>query len=217
MLGLLCAKPQYGAVAALWLILIRQPRALVGFAAGGAGLLGLSLLWGGVAPWAAWIDFVTGPHLHGYGPLPWRSLSLPAVLSLPLRGWGHAVAAGRILSIVALAAALVLALRRGRTPAAHRDWTLHAGLILSALLLALPHMMDYDLGMHGLLLCALLPRLRGRALWLLAFVALSPLFGEASRLLHVAIAPLLLCALAVHAARLPFASFVSPDRRQSPP
>ncbi len=100
--------------------------------------------------------------------------------------------------------------RRGGTIVKHRQilksphcflrpagWPLRAGLVLSALLLSLPHMMDYDAALHGLLLLAALPLARGRERWLLALAFADPLLGEAARTLHVALIPAILLAVTV--------------------
>lgn len=196
-LGLLCAKPQFGAVVAAWLVLTGQGRALLGFVLGGAALVAVSVAWGGTEPWIAWLDFATGDHLTTFAPLPYRSISLPALVTLPLRGWPGAVPLSRALSGLGLVSALVLARGAFQLVPADARWPLRAGLVLSALLLSLPHMMEYDLGMHGLLLLAALPLARGRVGWLLAAVLLSPLLTEVAHHTHVPLAPLLLAALVV--------------------
>ncbi len=196
-LGLLCAKPQFGFVAALWLALLGQRRALLGLALGGAGLLAASLAWGGTGPWAAWLDFLIGGHLGSFAPLPHRSASLPALLVVPLRAWSLALPLSRALSVLGLAWAAALAVRGAGLAPADPGWPLRAGLVLSALLLSLPHMMDYDAALHGLLLLAALPLARGRERWLLALAFAAPLLGEAARTLHVALIPAILLAVTV--------------------
>lgn len=200
-LGLLCAKPQFGGVAAVWLGLTGQGRALGGLVLGGAALVAGSLAWGGLEPWAAWLEFAAGDHLTTFAPLPHRSISLPALVTLPLQGWPPALPLSKALSGLGLVAAVILARGVFGQPPADPRWPRRAGLVLTALLLGLPHMMEYDLGMHGLLLVAAWPIARGR--WLLLAVLLSPLLGEVSHHTHVALAPLLLAALAITLARAP--------------
>lgn len=198
-LGWLCAKPQYGAVVALWLLLIGQPRALFGFALGGAGLLAASLAWGGWAPWAAWLAFLGGDHLGGFAPVPWRSISLPGLVHVPFReaAWTPALARG--LSALALLAAVGVSSRARLDPSSD-PWPRRAGAVLSLLLFSLPHMVEYDLAMHGLLLLAAAPAARSPRGLLFAAALLAPALGEVARLTSVPLLPLILGAwLAVEA------------------
>jgi alpha-1,2-mannosyltransferase len=204
-LGLLCTKPQYGAVAALWLLLGGQWRAIGGFVLGGASLVGASVAWGGLEPWLAWLTFLGGDFLQGFAPVPFRNISLPALITVPFRGWAPAATLSKGLSLFGLAGTLWVARGLARRSPSDDRWPLHAGLVLSALLVSLPHMMDYDLGLHGLLLLGAAPWIDRRNAWLYGAVLVVPLLGEVGRWTRVPVGPLILIGwLGAVAARRPW-------------
>ncbi len=189
-LGVLCAKPSLGAAVAASLLLTSQWAALSGFALGGAAVLGLSLAADGIAPWQAWVEMMTGGRAGDFFVVPQRQLTLGSLLAFPLRDLGWAKPAHRVGIGAGLLAATLLA-RRARIPVDEPRWPLRFGLVLSAMLLALPHMVDYDLGMHGLaLLCSasLVPQARRPRLGiaLLCAVFFTPILHGAYRPLELA-------------------------------
>ena len=152
-LGLLCVKPSIGACVAGTLVLTGQLRAFNGFVLGGAALLGGSLALDGVIPWRAWVDLARSESTQELFPVPQRQLTLAPLLCWPLQGTVFAAWAARAGTLLSIGAAVVLSLR-ARIPASDPRWPLRFGLVLSAMLLGLPHLVDYDLGMHSLALLA---------------------------------------------------------------
>ncbi len=210
LLGVCCAKPSLAPPVLAMLLLAGRWRAVAGFAIGGAGLLGLSLLADGAAPWAAWLSMLEGTddfarRMWNY---PHRQLTLRTLLALPARG--HEVAATLGLAGVALGGALTLgvalASRGGdRDPA---RGLLRLGALLSAGLLATPHLFDYDTVLHG-------PALLGSAVWLaegrsrwprlgLALTAgawLAPAFSPVAKATGISVGTLLIVAWVIWMAR----------------
>ena len=84
-------------------------------------------------------------------------------------------------------------------------WPLRTGLVLSVLLLGLPHMIEYDLGMHAVLSLGIAAAVRtapsrtGIAVLVLLWIA--PALFPISTLLHVALGPLILTAAVLWGAR----------------
>jgi len=203
-LGLLCIKPSLGAAVAAALLLGGQGSALLGFALGGALLLGGSLALDGVTPWRAWAGMMLGDRLGNLFPVPERQLTLSALLAFPFKGSELQTLAQRLGTGLGLAGALALSVRARIDPSDPR-WPLRFGMTLSAMLLALPHMVDYDVGMHAVGLLASVGLLRGaaRPRWgiaALAAVFFTPVLHWAYKPLHLAGGGLVLAAWLVWAA-----------------
>ncbi|MCO4773014.1 MAG: DUF2029 domain-containing protein [Deltaproteobacteria bacterium] len=189
-LGLLCVKPSVAAAVAAALALTGQGAALGGFVLGGATLLGGSLALDGTVPWRAWIELMTGDHLRNYGQVPQRQITLAGLVSWPMGERNIASLGSRIGTACGLVLALWLSRRAWRLTPSDPRWPLRFGLVLSAMLLALPHLVDYDTGLHGIGLLASAALLRGArrrtlgiGLLLAAFV--TPVMHSGYELLHI--------------------------------
>ena len=202
-LGLLCAKPSLALAVAGCLTLTGQWRALAGFALGGAALLGGSMALGGVEPWIAWVEWMRGPVPGSFWPIPERQMTWRTLLGWPLRSHGLRASIGPSAAGLALLAGVLLARRRPAVTDAR--WPLRTGLVLSVLLLGLPHMIEYDLGMHAVLSLGIAAAVRtapsrtGIAVLVLLWIA--PALFPISTLLHVALGPLILTAAVLWGAR----------------
>jgi len=197
-LGMLCAKPSLGLAVVGFLLLSGQWRAFLGFGLGGAGLLAGSLLWFGPEPWAAWIEWMRGPTPAGFWPMPERQMTWRTLLGWPLRATGLRHFIMPTVLVAGLLASVALARRTWRMPATDPRWPLQAGLILSVLLLCLPHMMEYDAGMHSMAMLGMLLLVRERprptGIVLLTLAWLAPVLFPLSTPLGVALGPLALTA-----------------------
>lgn len=197
-LGLLCAKPSLALAVAGFLLLSGQLRSFVGFGLGGALLVALSLPLHGVAPWLAWVDWLRSPAATGFWPMPERQMTWRTLAGWPLRGTRSHDLVLPAVALIGLPLAAALGRRVWRLPPADPRWPLRAGLVLSVLLLCLPHMIEYDYGMHGLALLGVAlavrerPTRAGIAMLVLAWIA--PLLHPVSLALHVALGPLILTA-----------------------
>ncbi len=195
-LGLLCAKPSLGLAVVGFLLFTGQWRAFLGFGFGGAALLAGSLLLYGPAPWIAWIEWMRGPTPGGFWPMPERQVTWRALVGWPLRATElrHFIMPSVLLA--GLLASVALARRAWRMPATDPRWPLHAGLVLSVMLLCLPHMMEYDVGMHSLAMLGMLLLLQESPsrteIALLALAWLAPVLFPLSTMLGVALGPLAL-------------------------
>ncbi len=176
-LGVLCVKPSVGAAVAAALVLTGQAGGITGFVLAGVAILGGSIVLDGIAPWQGWIDLMTGSHLRDYGQVPQRQVTLSALVSWPLGDTRVGSSWSRLGTGVGLLLALWLAPRAWRLPPGDPAWPLRFGLVVSAMLLALPHLVDYDTGLHGLgllasvtLLAEAKRRTLGVALLLAAFI-----------------------------------------------
>lgn len=188
-LGLLCMKPSIGACVAGTLILTGQLRAVAGFTIGGAALLGGSLAMDGIVPWRAWFELARSETTHALFLVPQRQLTLGPMLAWPLKGTGFALWGARIGTLLGIGAAIALSVR-ARIPVTDSRWPLRFGLVLSAMLLGLPHLVDYDLGVHSLALLASTTLLRrSRHPWvgaaLLGGVFLTPILHSGYKLIGV--------------------------------
>jgi len=185
-LGWLCAKPQLGATAAAWLLLTREWRAFGGFVLGGASLVAASVVVGGLESWVAWFEWLRSGEMASFRPAKSRQLTLRSLFTRRFlrTAWDAP------LGILAMSLGLLAAIDMGRLTARRRvdeaGWIPAAGATLSATMLALPYVIEYDAGFHmlgfvGALLLipgARRPRL-GAVLLFLAYLA--PLMHEGSR------------------------------------
>ncbi len=160
-LGLLCAKPSLGLPVAGMLFLTGNARAFAGFAGGGAALLGASLALHGPAPWVAFFEWIGGGGLGKWSPAPDRHLTVRALLTYPFRRGDLEPTMKIVAFLVALGGVAATVRPAFRLDPADPRWPLRAGLVLAALLLALPYMMGYDAGMHALAVGGCLIALRG--------------------------------------------------------
>ena len=196
-LGLLCMKPSIGAAVAGALLLTGQVSALLGFGLAGASLLGASIALDGTAPWLAWFEMMTGDNPRSFFSVPHRQLTLRGLLAGPFRDTDLAPPLSLLAMALGAGMALLSAPAAWGVERSDPRWTLRFGLVLSALLLALPHLVEYDQGLHALGVLGSVPLLASAqrprlGLALLAFVFLSPVLHEVGRALHVALAALAL-------------------------
>jgi len=139
-LGVLLVKPSLGALIgfpiAAWTVLNRSWNATLGLGLGAAGVLGLG--WLRDPSWLGkYLEVVTGKASAtlGYAPSLWGWVGL-ACADLP----ACVVSMGLLLSILVLAAVVLVFLRRGRALPAR----MVVGLAISAALLAAPYIWAYD-------------------------------------------------------------------------
>jgi hypothetical protein len=169
-LGLLFMKPTLALPVGLAFLLLGELRLLGGLLLGGAGVLALSLAApDGPVAWSAYFGRLSDPadlvgdfwiHWYRQGTLRNLAAGLAGARSTwaaPLGGLGMAVG-------LAGAVALAWRNRRGANP------ELVAPAVLSWCLLAAPHLLEYDLGLH-------LPALLASAVWLASGRALHPRVG----------------------------------------
>ncbi len=206
LLGLLWLKPTLAVPVGLGLVITGQGRALLGFVAGGALVLGVSLAAGGGELWQGYLEMVRGtPDLtQRMWVYPERQFTLRTLLSLPARHSGLAVPlgwGGIALGVTLCAALAPVTWRAARRPATAM---LARGAALSAALLAAPHLFDYDLGLHGIGLVASACLLaEGRARWprigwsLTGAAYLAPLAYPSAALLRLNVGTLALVAWVV--------------------
>lgn len=178
LLGLLSVKPQFGLLAWVALLALREWRALCGVAASACGMALASLAIVGVEAWRAWLDLMTGGNafyqswiavgrLNGisvYACVRW--LGVPAGLA----DLGQAAAA-------VLAAGMVYRVYRRPAPDSMRLAT-----VLAATVLAAPHVSNSDavlLGLAAALVATNLPPspLRPLQLTVAAAVWICPLLN----------------------------------------
>jgi hypothetical protein len=139
LLGLLIVKPQLGLVLPLALLAGREWRAIVGAAAAAAGLILVSLVLFGWAPWQAWlgnaglIASIASEGLAGWH----RMASVYGALRMAGASAGLAWAAHGLVALAAAAAAGLIWFRSG-------DLGAKAGALAAATALASPYLFGYD-------------------------------------------------------------------------
>ncbi len=175
-LGLLCAKPSIAAPVLAALLLAGRGRASIGFVLGGAGLLLASLLADGVGLWVAWIEMheSTDGFARRMWNFPHRQLTLRSALAMGVeRRSSTAVMLGHVgvgLGALLLGGIAIVARRaRGGARDRGRDALLF-GALLTACLLATPHLFDYDTILHA-------PAWLASAAWLASGRARRPRLG----------------------------------------
>lgn len=205
-LGLLCAKPSLALAVAGFVVLTAQWRVLAGFAIGGALLVAGNVALHGLDPWFAWIEWMRSPAASGFWPIPQRQMTWRTLFGWPIRS--SVSLSGLIMPTVALGGLAVSAWLARRTwgiAPTNAAWPVRAGLVLSALLLTLPHMIEYDLGTHALLVLGFATLVRERpdraGFAMLAAVYIAPFVFPLSEAVHVALGPLVMTVLLVVAAR----------------
>lgn len=140
LLGLLIVKPQLGLLLPLALLAGREWRAIAGAAVSAAGLILLSLILFGWAPWQGWlgnaglIASIAGEGLAGWH----RMASVYGALRLAGSPAGPAWAAHILVALAAAAAATYLWYRRA-------DPGARAAALAAATALASPYLFVYDL------------------------------------------------------------------------
>ena len=218
LLGLLVMKPQLGLVLPLALLAGREGRALAGAAASALGLLVLSVLVFGWAPWQAWLGnaglfaAIASEGLAGWH----RMASVYGALRLAGLASGPAWAVHALVALAAAAAAALIWYRRAGIEA-------RAAALAAATALASPYLFVYDmlilvvpflwlvgLGRHRLWL--------GFA-WAVLFLALVQVAGWSGGPNLMPLAPIVLLALVlVESGQLPSrfstsASEIEPEPR----
>lgn len=196
-LALLWTKISVAAAVAAALFLCGQWAALGAMAAWGILLLGGSLALDGTVPWHAWIDLMTGERMKNLFQVPQRQLTLSALVGWPLEETGIGPLAKRAGTAVGVGLAILLSARARRTPVTDARWPLRFGLVLSAMLLGLPHLVEYDGSLHGIGLLASAPLLaRARrprlGLGLLVACFATPVLHPAYAAVGVSVSALLL-------------------------
>ncbi|HEY8599383.1 MAG TPA: glycosyltransferase family 87 protein [Thermomicrobiales bacterium] len=140
-------KPQLFFLPPLLFLCLRRPRAVMTWAATGAGLGALSLLLIGPAGVRAWVELLASPlyQTAAQAGQAWKMLSFTALFRalLPVGLGGVAELLGILLGLVFAALFVVLALR-SRQLGAERESALW-GLAIVTTFLASPHVLIYDL------------------------------------------------------------------------
>ena len=173
-LSLLFLKPTLAAPLMFALALTGEWAMVGGMVAGGVGILGLSLLAGGLPAWEAYLEKLANPGKFMASFWIWWSRQITFRSWLPKFfentpwadrvGWACMALAAGFLGWVSVLAARVR--RRGEAISTE----LAFGATISAALFAAPHMLDYDFGLH-------LPALLAAGLWLLSGRARWPKTG----------------------------------------
>ena len=203
-LGVLCAKPSIALAVAAFITLSGQWRALLGFAAGGATVLAASLVAHGPEPWIAWAEWMRSPAAGTFWPMPERQMTWRTLFGWPLRATQLGTWATPAAAALGALAAIPLVKRAWRLDPADPRWPLRAGLLLSLLILCLPHMIEYDAGTHALLGLGIAAALRpalGQGAWALVALWLAPVLFPLSAVTHVALGPLAVTAALFAGAR----------------
>jgi hypothetical protein len=169
-LGFLCAKPGIAAPVAVTLALTRQGRMFGGFVAGGALLVAGSAGIDGVGVWRDWVELLRGGVLGEMMVIPHRHHTLAAMLSYPVQKTGLEPLMKALGPLVGLALAVWAARRAGPIEVRDPDALFRFGVVLSMALLASPHLIGYDTGVHA-------PAFVGTALLLSAGAARRPRWG----------------------------------------
>jgi hypothetical protein len=203
-LSVVCLKPTLAAPTLLTFALLAEWQVLAGVVLGGLGILLLSLAGGGADAWLGWVDKMRHPDkvIENIW-IRWpRQITLRTLLAqlAPRRAWRNAFGWTGVAAGLALGAWIALPLRRAwLAPSGDADPSgrigllpaLRAGAVLSALLLATPHLFEYDLGMYLVGMAASLAWiLGGHARWprpgafLLLLAWLAGLFVEVNPYLH---------------------------------
>ena len=194
LLGLLVMKPQLGLVLPLALLAGREWRAIAGAAVAALGLVVLSLLLFGWAPWTAWLSNAgLAASIASEGLAGWHRMAsvygvLRAAGLASTAAWiGHAA-----IALAAAAGACWLWYRRAGLEA-------RAGALAAATALASPYLFGYDL------LILVVPFLwlvgRGRSLpllglvWAILFLALVQVAGWSGGPNLMPLAPMVLLVL----------------------
>jgi hypothetical protein len=202
LLGLLVVKPQLGLVLPLALLAGREWRAIAGAAVASLGLILVSLVLFGWAPWQAWLgnaDFFAS--IASQGLAGWhRMASVYGALRLAGLSAGPAWAVHGLVALAAAAAAASLWYRKA-------DLGARAGALAAATALASPYLFVYD----ALILVVPLLWLveRGRRLlllglaWAILFLALLQVTGWSGGPNLAPLAPIILLVLILFEARQP--------------
>jgi alpha-1,2-mannosyltransferase len=191
MLGLLVYKPNLLVVPALVLVMTRQWRLLTGLALGAGAELGLNLALAGPAAMrdyaAVLLAIARRPELVQFFPAESHSIRGFVALLMPVP------AVAGVATVGGVALATWLAVKVWRT---HADWRLQWAALTTAMLVASPHLLTYDLLLLAVPLVLVVDWLRttssanGREQWSWALVLLY--FGAwpgtfIARLYHVQI------------------------------
>ncbi len=151
-LAILWMKPTLALPVALALLLLGEVGLLAGLLLGGVGILLASLLASsGPDAWTAYLHRVSDPgDLLGDFWILWRR---QATLRTFFAGFSNGNLGQLVLGWVGTAVGVVGAISAAwlgrRTARIHTDAAdLHAGAVISWCLLAAPHLLEYDLGMH---------------------------------------------------------------------
>jgi alpha-1,2-mannosyltransferase len=177
--GLMCYKPQYGVLVPIFLLVTGRWRAFAAASMTVVSFAGLSLAMFGEQTWRAFFDsisFTRNIVIEQGGPGFDKMQSAFAGARL----WGFSVAtAYAVQAAVSLIAAIVVIWISRRTS----NFALHAAALATAILLATPYIIDYDLVVLALPIAwlALEGRRSGFLPWeksLLAFTWLLPLFAR---------------------------------------
>jgi hypothetical protein len=148
-LGVLAYKPHLAIGVPVALLATRNWRAIIGAGASAGGLVALSLLAFGPAPWIAFLHMhASGGATFGGSHDVWKILSLFAIL----RDWGFgAPAAYAAQGLAALLALSVLAVICARTTSPQ----IVMAALVPASFAASPYLLDYDLACLGVPLAVL--------------------------------------------------------------
>ena len=202
LLGLLAVKPQLGLVLPFALLAGREWRAFAGAAASSLGLVALSLLAFGWAPWQAWFgNAAVAAGIASEGLAGWHRM---ASVYGALREAGLAVGAAWLvhgaIALAAVGAACLVWHRRD-------EWEPRAAALAAATALASPYLFVYDA------LILVLPFLwlvgRGRhplllaLVWAILFLALVQVAGWSGGPNLIPLAPIVLLALTLLETRQP--------------
>ncbi len=148
-LALLWMKPTLAVPVGAAFLLLGELRLLGGLVLGGAAVLAASLAApGGVEAWAAYLGRLSDPgDLLGDFWIFWhRQATLRTLVAGLAPSKAAAIGFGWVGAALGVAAAVAIARRSPAANAGSSD--LHAGAVLSWCLLAAPHLLEYDLGLH---------------------------------------------------------------------
>jgi hypothetical protein len=146
-LGLLSVKPSLAGPVALALVLSGQIRTLVGFALGGATLVGVSALIAGTPQlWLDWAELITAGKLDDMmWSVPHRHFTMRALWVLPTHDTGLEAAAGWAARVAGLGLTAWFAPLAWRASPDDDNATRGFLALLAACLFANPHLIEYDL------------------------------------------------------------------------
>jgi hypothetical protein len=183
-LGLLCVKPSLAGPVALALVLSGQLRTLVGFALGGATLVGVSAVIAGTPQlWLDWGRLIAAGRLDDMmWSVPHRHFSMRALWVLPAHGTALEASAGWAARAAGLGLAASFAPLAWRASPEDDPSTRGFLAVVAACLFASPHLIEYDLAVY-------LPAFAAGALLLVGDRARRPRLGAALTL-AVYVAPL---------------------------
>jgi hypothetical protein len=202
LLGLLVVKPQLGLVLPLALAAGREWRVIAGAAASSIGLVGLSILVFGWAPYQAWLGnagFIAS--IANEGLAGWhRMASVYGALRMAGLGSGAAWAVHIIIAAAAAAAACLVWYRKA-------DLEPRAGALAAATALASPYLFVYDTMILVAPFLWLIGQGRHRLLlglvWAILFLALVQVAGWSGGPNLMPLAPIVLLGLILLETRQP--------------